>query len=697
MAAGAGPPKDGARQNKVFKVKNKQAANVQITADQLIREAQERRLEAVAPPPKQKIMDPEELNEFRMGKRKEFENAIRKNRSLIGNWIKYSAWEESQGEFERARSVYERALDVDHRNVTLWLKYSEMEMKSKQVNHARNIWDRAVSILPRANQFWYKYTYMEELLGNAAGARQIFERWMAWHPDEQAWQSYLNMEIRYGEIERARGIYERFILAHIDVKNWIKYAKFELHNSDPTKCRNVYERAVTFFGEDHMEETLYVAFARFEELQKEYERAKAIYKYALAKIPKAKAPELFNAYTQFEKKFGDRSGVENVIHDKRRFQYEEEVKTNPMNYDAWFDFLRLSEANGDIVKTRDVYERAISNVPPSPEKRLWRRYIYLWIYYALFEELEAKDVERARAVYSACLRLIPHTKFTFSKVWLLHAQFEIRQKDLQAARSILGAALGKCPKEKTFKGYIEIELQLREFDRCRTLYGKFLEFNAANCSTWVKFAELETILGDLDRARAIFELAVGQPLLDMPEVLWKAYIDFETELGEYDRTRDLYDRLLQKTQHVKVWIAYALFESSVESDDSTDQTRHVFETAYKEVKKSEDKSERLQLIEAWAVFEEKIGDAAGLKKVRAMLPKKVKKRREILAADGTSEGWEEYHDYLYPDDEASAPNKKLLDFAHAWKAKQQLLAKQQPPTEPESAAEIEPEEDESPD
>lgn len=55
----------------------------------------------------------------------------------------------------RARSIYERALDVDHRNITLWLKYAEMEMKNRQVNHARNIWDRAITILPRVNQFWY--------------------------------------------------------------------------------------------------------------------------------------------------------------------------------------------------------------------------------------------------------------------------------------------------------------------------------------------------------------------------------------------------------------------------------------------------------------------------------------------------------------------------------------------------------------
>ena len=80
---------------------------------------------------------------------------------------------------------------------------------------------------------------------------------------------------------------------------------------------------------------------------------------------------------------------------------------------------------------------------------------------------------------------------------------------------------------KLFREYISLELQLREFDRCRKLYEKFLEFNPSNCTTWIKYCEMETILGDVDRARAIYELAISQHLLDMPEVLWKSYIDFE--------------------------------------------------------------------------------------------------------------------------------------------------------------------------
>ena len=129
------PPAKKARVPKVGKVKNKMPAEVQITAEQLLQEAAAQKIERVAPIPKQKVTNAEELAEIQMKKRKGFEDNIRKNRSVMSNWIKYARWEESQNEMSRARSVYERALDVDHRNITVWLKYAELEMRHKQVGH----------------------------------------------------------------------------------------------------------------------------------------------------------------------------------------------------------------------------------------------------------------------------------------------------------------------------------------------------------------------------------------------------------------------------------------------------------------------------------------------------------------------------------------------------------------------------------
>jgi crooked neck len=197
--------------------------------------------------------------------------------------------------------------------------------------------------------------------------------------------------------------------------------------------------------------------------------------------------------------------------------------------------------------------------------------------------------------------LIPHKQFTFAKIWLLKAHFEVRQFSLPAARKTLGQAIGMCPKDKLFKGYIKLETRLHEFTRCRTLYRKHIEFNPANAQTWIRFAELEMALEDYDRVRAIFEMAVNQEMLDMPELLWKAYIDFEEESGEYERTRMLFERLLEKTDHVKVWISYAHFEVNAdEGGDEDDEAiseatkrraRAVFERAHKSLKAKELKEE----------------------------------------------------------------------------------------------------------
>jgi crooked neck len=134
----------------------------------------------------------------------------------------------------------------------------------------------------------------------------------------------------------------------------------------------------------------------------------------------------------------------------------------------------------------------------------------------------------------------------------LYAKFLIRQLDLTACRKLLGTSLGLAGKEKLYKGYIELEIQLRDFDRVRTLYEKYLEWAPSSCYAWNKYAELEKMLGDADRARGILEIAISQDGLDMPEVIWKAYIEFEVEEEEWDRARNLYEKLLERTEHVKV-------------------------------------------------------------------------------------------------------------------------------------------------
>lgn len=695
------------------RVKNRAPAPIQISAEQILREAAERQEQHILDPIV-KIHDAEEYQSHLRDRRKHFEDNIRYRREHIGNWVKYARFEEENREFERARSVFERALEVDVRNPELWLRYAELEMRNEFINRARNVLDRAVQLLPRVDFLWYKYVYMEEMVGDVPKCRAVFDRWMDWMPDDNAWMSYARFEGRCGHWDQAKEIMKRYANTYPSSKSFMRFAKWaEFEAKDIDLARTIYESAlVELEPEESRQAKVFGRFAAFEERHGEYERARVIYKHAtkllhlgqqeiqptgeeeeVSKWEREKRNELYKAYIAFEKKRGDKAGIEDIVITGQRAEYEKRVNADPQDYDAWFEYAKMEEENclegaDSANKVREVYERAIANIPPSmEEKQLWKRYIYLWIYYALYEELQRHDLDRASKIYDACIDLIPHSKFSFSKIWINAAKLHIRRKDLVSARKLLGKAIGMCGKEKIFAEYIALELALGEVDRCRALYTNYLKAMPHNCRSWSKYADLEKSVGETERCRAIFELAVSQPALDMPEMLWKNYIDFEIEEGERENVRALFERLLQKTGHVKVWISFAQFEGT-EVGKGVATAREIFQRADNEMKEAGLKEERVLLLDAWRVFEKDKGDAASLAKVDAMLPRRVKRKRMRMDDNGAELGWEEYFDYHFPDDSSSnAGNLKILEMAAKWKQAQQAQEDSSSSSEEESGDE----------
>lgn len=307
---------------------------------------------------------------------------------------------------------------------------------------------------------------------------------------------------------------------------------------------------------------------------------------------------------------------------------------------------------------------------------------------------DCADVDRARQVYKQALDIVPHSKFTFAKLWVLAAKLEIRQKRLNAARKVYGLAIAKAPKDKVFKSYIEMEQQLGNIDRCRKIYDKYLEWAPHNCNAWVQFAEMERLLGETERARAIYELAVKQPALDMPEALWRAYIDFEAAEGNRENAKALYERLLGRTNHVKAWLAYANFlakplplpddispeeEERIREERSkwpseqpssrVEAAREVYERAERSLRElsPEEKEARVMLLEAWLQFEQERGSEDKRREVEEKMPQRVKRKRAAQSTDGAPEEEEEYYDYVFPEEQSASSSLRLLQAAYQWK------------------------------
>ena len=262
-------------------------------------------------------------------------------------------------------------------------------MRNEFVNHARNVLDRGVQILPRVDFLWYKYVYMEEMVEDIPKCRTVFQRWMKWMPDDNAWLSFARFEVRCDRIESGREVMEGYVNAYPCSRSFLRYAKWCEHEAkDVDAARKIYEATLVELESEELNARVFLLFASFEERHGEYERARVIYKHAvkllalgvrkneenhenLSEYERGKRDDLYKAYVVFEKKHGDREGIEDVIISKQRIQYQNKVENDPLDYDAWFDYAKLEEEHGDVGKVRDVYERAVSNLPPEQEKQYW--------------------------------------------------------------------------------------------------------------------------------------------------------------------------------------------------------------------------------------------------------------------------------------------------------------------------------------
>lgn len=233
-----------------------------------------------------------------------------------------------------------------------------------------------------------------------------------------------------------------------------------------------------------------------------------------------------------------------TMFDSVLWHYDTKLADDPDNHELWLDFALSAEEHATREQAvRRVYTLATKQVPLAEDKNSWRTYIAIWIAYALYEEMKAKNIGRARRVYNLCLAIIPHAKFTFSKIWLMYTQFEQRHNNLPAARSALNRAIFMCPRIKLFQGYIEMEIELGENENSRKLYRKFIKFQPENCYTWIDFAEMEVSLGEIERAHAIYRMAINQRQLNMPELMQSAYDDFVNKHCVGDLARKIVDEI----------------------------------------------------------------------------------------------------------------------------------------------------------
>ncbi|KAL7067464.1 hypothetical protein ACR3K2_21050 [Cryptosporidium serpentis] len=695
-------------------VKNKSPAPIQITMEQILRESllhsqeiDEGRNLATTKYGSVELQHKDEIDDYRIKRRKEFEDAIRRKKWQIGIYLNYAKWEIIQEDYDRARSIFERALQIDYENTIIWRRYIHMEIVVGNINGARNLFERVTKLLPRQDEFWYRYCQMEEILCNYINTRYIYGKWIKWKPDDKAYLSYIKFEERCKEIDLARRVFIDYISSRPSEVAFILFGKFELLHNNLKGVKQVYQLTIEYL--ENNEELrvdfgakLFLFFANIELNQSLFDNAIDILNKGLELIATpservALKEQLMSLHKiQTEERLDESSFWINEKSD----MYMEAIKGNPLDYDTWFDYGIFATHYLDSNSILQLSKELIENPPPVNDAFVWEKFMYSCLLFANYLE-RSQNLDGAKEIFEKLVKWVGGTvmrkkmsyideerikssEIVLSVIYRYYAEFYIRQLDLQKARTILGQGLGKTSSPDLFRYYIDMEYKLGNLDRCRILYTKFIESNPLSAKIWSDFMEFEYKLEELDRAMKIAESGIAMPELDAPEILWKAYINILLEKKNLEKAKSIYERLLEKTQHPQVVIDYASFLTW--KFNSVDLARNFLQNILQIYKQHELDHERCTILRFWLLLEEKIQVAGThntkenniwVSKLKAIQPR-IETQPSLKKENNYIEGniiyifpEDEFTDYKVQQDSESIQKRsapfKLLDAAKRWK------------------------------
>eukprot|EP00835_Amoeboradix_gromovi_P002926 NODE_178_length_15814_cov_0.338657.p2 type:complete len:667 gc:universal NODE_178_length_15814_cov_0.338657:12470-14470(+) len=652
-------------------VKNKSVAEYQITAEHLIREAFDNQIKL--PFLDHKIKDEDEFDHLIFMKRRFFEDGLRRSKTHIGLWMNYATFELQLKNYDRARSIFERALDIDYRNTRIWTKYIEMEISNKQFNYARNLYERVVSLLPKVDQFWLKYIQLQVNQKQFKSVMELYNRWIDNKPEPYVYGKACQYFTRGKHYDLARNVLFKLVDNYPIPESWRRLSEFEERNSSAASARGVYEKALQFYKNDPPHSIL-IFFAKFEQRCKQLERCREIYKYALTKYKDdpSISKQISQSFQQFELQIGDPSGITTAITLEKSHMFEQKLLVKN-DVDIWLEYLAMEESllqdqldnfpeydkihelNDVNMKKRveriiQLYNRAL-DIQPEPEKPKWKRFSFIWIKFLLFLELTCKDTESTKEAIIRCLDAISNRTFTISKLWNHAALFYIRCHLVDKARITFQNALRNLPTSRIYRYYIEMELGLQNIDNARYLYESMIISFPNNINAYIEYSTFELELDNIERARSVLEIGLTQRVDKL--LLFKTMIELEQALGNLDKVFDLYEKLLQHYATPEVWSMYSQFSSII----NVEKGREIFKRGYDDFEQRELVEDRILLLEYWKQYEMMHGDTEHVDKVIGMLPKLVKTKTPLG----------EKYEYIFPDSGQNKQSLKLLEMAKNWK------------------------------
>lgn len=476
-------------------------------------------------------------------------------------WASLADYYIRKGMFERARSIYEEAMEkvsTVHDFSLVFDAYSHFEesIVTARIEMVEEEGDQEVD--EDGREFWLKDTSndldlrlarLEDLMNrrpvmlSSVLLRQNPHNVHEWHKRVRLFEGDPVKQIEtYGEAVRTVDPKKAVGRPH---SLWCAFAKFYERHADIDNARMVFKKGTDadFKTTDDLA-SVWCEWAEMELRQKNYQGALDLMKKATSNgssgqivsrsfVPQQhlhKSLKLWSFYCDLEESLGTLEGAREV--------YEKMLDIKVATPQIILNYALLLQEHRYFEDSFRVYERGINLFNFPHVKDIWQAYLAQFV-----DRFKGSKLERARDLFEQVLDVVPPDDACV--FFLQYAKFEEDYGLTRHAMEIYERAAQRVPvkeKRKVYTIYIHSAMEYFGVARTRHAYehcinADLLEDDArAFCLDYSRF---EQKIGEIDRARAI--LIHGSQFADPrrhPEY-WKQWKQFEIDYGNEDTFREM--------------------------------------------------------------------------------------------------------------------------------------------------------------
>merc|ERR1719392_60628 len=467
----------------------------------------------------------------------------------------------------------------------LWNSLADYYIRSGLFERARDIYEESIQTVTTVRDFtqvFDAYAQFEEL-ALSKKMEEVAEQ------DNPGDEDEVEIELRMGRFESLmdrRPLLLNSVLLRQNPHNVPEWQKrVDLLEGKPRDIVNTFTEAVQTIDPKLAVgklANLWTNFAKFYETNKQLEDARIIFEKGthVAYLKVEDLASLWCEWVEMELRHNKwQEGLKLLQRatapPPRKVSYHDQGETVQMrlhkSLKVWSLYADLEESFGTFKSTKAVYDRIVDLKIATPQiiinyglflkennyfEEAFKAYekgisLFKWpnvydIWNTYLSEFLARyggsKLERTRDLFEQCLDGCPE-KFA-KNIYLLYAKLEEEHGMARHAMAVYDRAVLAVEKKEqaeVYNIYLRKAAEIYGVTRTRQIYEKAIEIlvEAESRQMCLRFAEMETKLGEIDRARAIYIHASQMCDPRVTADFWQVWKEFEVKHGNEDTLREM--------------------------------------------------------------------------------------------------------------------------------------------------------------